>query len=130
MAGPLTREPTYVGNWECAACFEWYTSPQEFPWQTSEHDRFCSPCVIVQFDRALEFDFNWPASWSNQELNAEDFTSILTPEKIAQLQWKKTAIEALNASTVNGDVEGLVHGKEVQNQTWAQYIVSTFLRVH
>jgi hypothetical protein len=116
MAGPLSRVTTLVGDWKCAACMEWFTSPLELPWEaSSDHHTYCSGCVVQQFTSALEYDFNWPASWSFQELNPQDFVSILSPEMLAQLQWKKTAMDALNASTVHGDVEGLVRGTGFQN---------------
>jgi hypothetical protein len=115
MAGPLSRNPAHVGRWQCKTCTEWYTSPPVFPWQDSEHYRFCSGCIIAQFDAALEFDFSWPASRGSIELNPQYFVSILSPEKLVQLTWKRNAIDAYAASTAAQGVEGLVRGKDFQN---------------
>jgi hypothetical protein len=119
MAGPLSRNPAHVGRWKCKACFEWYTSPPVFPWQDSHPNLFCSGCIVSRFDAALEFDFNWPASWGSIELNPQDFVSILPLETIARLTWKRTVIDAYAASTTAQGVEGLVRGEEFQN--WPQF---------
>jgi hypothetical protein len=115
MAGPLSRNPAHVGRWKCEACLEWYTSPPVFPWQDSHPHLFCSGCIVSQFDAALEFDFNWPASWGSVELNPQDFASILPPEIIAKLTWKRNAMAAFAASTTAQGVEGLVRGEDFQN---------------
>jgi hypothetical protein len=95
MAGPLTRESTYVGNLGVCCLLRMVHQPSRVP-------------LADLRARQVLFTLRNCAVRSRSRVR-------LTPEKIAQLQWKKTAIEALNASTVNGDVEGLVHGKEVQN---------------
>jgi hypothetical protein len=115
MASPLTRTTTHVDRWQCQACTEWYTSPPVFPYEDRHHCKFCSGCIRSQFDAALEFEVNWPASWGSIELIAEDYASILSPDTLTRYQWKKRAMDDYAASTVAEGIEGLVRGKDFQN---------------
>jgi hypothetical protein len=73
--------------------------------------------LLPFFERALKFDHYWPAKWAGSVLRIEDFASILEPELLAGLLWKRTVMET-EAERIAGlepsGVEGQVRGEDYQ----------------
>jgi hypothetical protein len=73
----------------------------------------CPGCILQLFEAALKFDHRWPAKWAGKVLQIEDFVSILEPEFLARLLWKRTGTEreaerlaGLNPSGLYGQERG------------------------
>jgi hypothetical protein len=113
MAAPLALNDTYQGSFECFTCCKKCTCPPHQPWQMPGGEMVCAGCILPFFEAALKFDHHWPAEWAGKVLRIEDFASILGPEFLARLLWKRTAMEieaerlaGLNPSGMEGQVRG------------------------
>ena len=117
MAGPLILNETKQGPWECICCCNLFSCPPHQPFETESGDPSCSACIISIFKVALQADHEWPAKLGSRVLHIEDFASILEPEMLERLLWKRTAMDA-EAERLAGlnpsGMEGQVHGSDYQ----------------
>jgi hypothetical protein len=114
MAAPLTLNTTHQGPWECDSCVNTFACPPHQPFQDIGGEFNCSGCILPFFEAAFKFDHHWPAKWGPDVLRIEDFASILEPQMLAGLLWKRTAMEAgaarlagLNPSGMGGQERGV-----------------------
>lgn len=111
----LKLNVTHVGEWECDTCCDDYDAANGKPWETEHGDFVCIPtCIQGQFEKALEFDYNWPARFGGDELKISDFESVLSPELVSALRAKAAEMAAIDKTSLLEAVKGLTRGKDYQ----------------
>lgn len=111
----LKLNVTHVGEWECDTCCNDYDAANDKPWTTEQGDFVCIPtCIQGQFEKALEFDYNWPARFGGDELKISDLESVLLPELVSALKAKAAEMAAIDKTSLLEAVKGLTRGKDYQ----------------
>lgn len=111
----LQLNTTQNGPWECDTCCEDYNAKTDQPWETiDDGDLVCTTCIKQQFERALEFDYNWPARWGGEELMISDFESVFSPELVSQVREKAAEMAAVDKDALLEAVKDLTRGKDYQ----------------
>jgi hypothetical protein len=122
-----------IGLWECCTCAEEYNDTSDLAWTeekpytsrktTINGELVCSKCIKSQFTKALGtvFDHNFPARWSGEELDIDDFQSLFFWEHDFRTKYEEhrmkyeSNLKALNDATLDAMVpEGLVRGVDFQ----------------
>ena len=111
----LQLNTTQDGPWMCDTCCEDYNAKTDQPWETiDDGDLVCTACIKQQFERALEFDYNWPARWGGEELMISDFEWVFSPELVSQVREKAAEMAAVDRNALLEAVKDLTRGKDYQ----------------
>ena len=91
IMSPLQLNTTYSGSWDCITCTETYNTAQDQPWETSREGALvCAGCIKQQFEKAVQFDYNWSARFGSEALDVSDFKSSQScPLRSSQLSRRR-----------------------------------------
>jgi len=108
----LTLKATFNGSWECSTCCEEYNSKTvlgklDGPWRTFDANFVCTTCITQRFEKALEFDYNWPARWGGEDLILSDYESFLPSELVSAVTEKAAAMAAIDKTGLLDAVKDL-----------------------
>lgn len=110
----LTLNVSRDAPWECCTCSSDYDIADEMPWETEDGYFVCKTCVQGQFERALEFDYNWPARFGNDELSIADFESVLSPELVSAVKSKAAEMAAVEKASLLEPFKDQTRGEDYQ----------------
>ena len=111
----LQLNTTQEGPWLCDTCCEDYNAKTDQPWETiDDGDLVCTTCIKERFERALEFDYDWPARWGGEELLISDFESVFSLELVSQVKEKAAEMAAVDKDALLEAVKDLTRGKDFQ----------------
>ena len=81
----LVRDHPY-GPWSCGICDEQLhnnlsiSGGEQRPWRSPEGSLVCGEyCLKSLFEKALQYDIEYPAKWGSIELNIDEF-AVLWPD--------------------------------------------------
>ena len=115
IMSPLQLNTTCSGSWDCITCTETYNTAQDQPWETSREGALvCAGCTRHQFEKAVQFDYNWPARFGSEALDVSDFKSILPTQLFAALTQKAEEMAAMAETPSLEAVENLTRSKDYQ----------------
>jgi hypothetical protein len=111
----LQLNTTHDSAWECTTCGTDYYAKMDQPWETVKGGHLvCATCIKQLFERALEFDYDWPARFGSDELAVSDFESILSPELVSAVTAKAAEMAAIDKTKLLESVKDLARGVDFQ----------------
>jgi hypothetical protein len=112
---PLQLNTVHQGDWECTTCVTPYNTAKDQPWETvREGAPVCAACIQAQFEKALQFDYEYPPRFGAEELRISDFQSILPAQLSAALMQKAQDLAALDQTPDMSIVEQRTRSQDYQ----------------